>query len=393
MIVWPIVGGAIAMSANAAIDTAIFNQRKDYHRSLAGNAVRIQRCALQYAEQHPDAGFPPAVAAMGPDGTKCLAHDDVAAEHTGYTVLYVPAPAEEDGRIPSFVVRGTANSDPRAGIFSVWGDSSATLRRGYVVGDEMSVPGDGIPVQLQSIRDCAEAMRADSDIPTTIGQLLAATKQITNRASYASRGCQGGGVSVAGDSVQAAWFAQEKGYRLSYARVGDRYRIEGRPAKYGESALRSYVLEDSGLVHFTSADRPATADDPELPFCAPYGVGDCTPTPLDVPPQAQFIHARSIPLDGAYWLHVRAMADTARRPVRLSWAIECNVGALGVGEPEPPRRTVNEVADVLCANPRYAKPPVGDSIIVRLWLRNDIGLTTHIDHAIRVAGDTIDRRN
>ena len=392
MIAWPLVAGLLAEYAGTQVDHLLYMRGVEDAQMLVRNAVRIQRCALQFAERNPEAGYPRGLAALGPSGTRCLERDDIAATHKRYTISYVPEPADDNDHTPSFVVRGSLKPNHVYGSFSIWGDSSATLRRETLLElDENGPPGDSMPAELESVRRCAAAMRADGSIPATIGELNAATKQVVNRVSYASRGCRGGTVAAAADSVDGVWYSRRTGYRVSYARVDDGYRIDGRPAKFGETALRSYMVADTGLVHFTTDDRRATGDDPALPPCPAYDVGDCSPTALTAPPQAQFIHPSGVRFDREYSLHIRVVGDTARLPTGLTWAFECNARALGATDAVPPRSNTNPIADQSCGTPRNLRPPAGDSIPVRLWLRNEAGLTAHVDGLIHVVRDTVVR--
>lgn len=390
MFAWPIVAGAVAMAAGVQLEHAEFTNQRGIEQRLARNSFRIQRCALQYAEQHPDEGFPHALAEMGPRGTKCLERDDIAETHKGYTISYTTEPAYEYARAESFVVTGSAEPERNVGTLTVWGDTAGILERSYWLrpGEKLGARGDEIPIALQSIHDCVEAMRVDGGVPEDITQLLAAVRDVRNTVSYASRGCEGEVVRNAADSVDREWYAERSGYRLSYQRVEDSYRIEARPAAYGESALRSYLMDEAGAVHFTRADRAATDDDPELPACAPYDVGDCAPTPLSVEPHAQFIHPARITLDSVYWLHARASGDTARLPARLTWSFDCNARPADTSSWKPTPTIAAGIPDQSCPPLSYADPPVGDAIVVRLWLRNAAGLVTHLDETIRVDGDS-----
>jgi hypothetical protein len=42
------------------------------------------------------------------------------------------------------------------------------------------------------------------------------------------------------------------------------YSYSARPERHGESGYRSFLIDETGLVHFTREDRPATATDPLL---------------------------------------------------------------------------------------------------------------------------------
>jgi len=68
-------------------------------------------------------------------------------------------------------------------------------------------------------------------------------------------------------------FAADYGYLLTYrpergaAGLRDKFRLEARPFRYGETGLRSYLLDESGVVHATPEPRPARLDDPMADDC------------------------------------------------------------------------------------------------------------------------------
>ena len=71
--------------------------------------------------------------------------------------------------------------------------------------------------------------------------------------------------------------AAAAGYLLTYrpergaAGVCDRFRLEARPLRYGETGLRSYLLDESGVVHATPEPRTARPDDPMADDCELLG--------------------------------------------------------------------------------------------------------------------------
>ena len=45
------------------------------------------------------------------------------------------------------------------------------------------------------------------------------------------------------------------------------FSIQARPNHYGESGIRSYYVDESGVIHATVKNRPANKNDPAIPFC------------------------------------------------------------------------------------------------------------------------------
>ena len=387
MMVWPVVAGMFATMAGNRMDSRRWHQHLREEVALTSTAVHLQRCAIDYAARHPELGYPPSVIAMGPAGTKCLTKDDVARTQGDHAVLYVAEPEDAEGRVDGFVVRGSGHPAQYVGTFSVWGDTSGVLARawGPEAIDETNAPGDGVPVEMQSIHDCVAAMVADGvSLPANATRLAREFDVGGGGRRWASRGCSGSAPAIAGDTVRAASYAEQHGYRLAYTPVDGGYRIDARPASWGETGLRSYTMRETGPIHYTLENRAATEDDAELPPCPAYDVGDCTPTPLDSLPDARFLHPARLGRDQPYTLGIRATGDERRFPKRLSWAFECRVES-SAPEPTAPLRMLSEPADFSCPSAVSGDPGVGDSIVVRLWLRNDAGLTRHVDHVIAIA--------
>jgi len=64
----------------------------------------------------------------------------------------------------------------------------------------------------------------------------------------------------------------DSGYRITYdpglldsdGRVV-KYVFSARPIEYGSTGQRSYLMDESGTIHTTQSNRPATGGDPSLP--------------------------------------------------------------------------------------------------------------------------------
>jgi hypothetical protein len=55
------------------------------------------------------------------------------------------------------------------------------------------------------------------------------------------------------------------GYRFSYEKTSiDSYTITAIPVEFGKSGAGNFFADESGIVRFTTEDRPATANDPPL---------------------------------------------------------------------------------------------------------------------------------
>ena len=42
------------------------------------------------------------------------------------------------------------------------------------------------------------------------------------------------------------------------------YTIDARPITYGETGTRSFFADETGVIRYTTEDRPATSEDPPL---------------------------------------------------------------------------------------------------------------------------------
>jgi len=64
------------------------------------------------------------------------------------------------------------------------------------------------------------------------------------------------------DSVLGSGTAEA--YSFSLTGSGVQYEINARPLVYGTSGVRSFFTDESGAIHYTTADAAATASDPGL---------------------------------------------------------------------------------------------------------------------------------
>ena len=61
------------------------------------------------------------------------------------------------------------------------------------------------------------------------------------------------------------YYRGPSGNRTHGCRVAQSYTATARPAVFGKSGRRSFFVDQTHVIRFTSENRPATAGDPELP--------------------------------------------------------------------------------------------------------------------------------
>ena len=187
-------------------------------------------------------------------------------------VRYVAEEGTESGAVPSFAVYGHTsvidNDDIRASA-----DTSGTLvtssgaERGSLVLPSWPEPA---LQRLASLRNCALLARhlgLSSAVPERLDTLL--------------RTGGPGELALLLDCQRTSDVALPKepdtfiheGHRITYRPEPDEsgdaahFAIEARPVTYGVTAINSYLVRDTGMVHITHSDRAATDADPPVPPC------------------------------------------------------------------------------------------------------------------------------
>ncbi|HVP28348.1 MAG TPA: hypothetical protein VMW35_04215 [Myxococcota bacterium] len=114
----------------------------------------IARCAREHAAQHPDAGVPATLEALGPAGDGCLDAAGAAGAAGGYRFEYLAGVPDASGRIERFVACARPAPFGEPGVLTFVADESGHRAEG--------VPGDADAVARREALPCAAAwFRAD----------------------------------------------------------------------------------------------------------------------------------------------------------------------------------------------------------------------------------------
>jgi len=111
----------------------------------------VRGCAWAWADAHPGAGYPPDLAALGPQGSGCLDARLAQGDADPHRIVYSPAVADAAGRIPAFDLCVHPVRDVRGGA-GVW------------TGGETGEYGTGPAEAADGERACAAAW------PTLLGR-------------------------------------------------------------------------------------------------------------------------------------------------------------------------------------------------------------------------------
>ena len=107
----------------------------------------IARCAATYADAHPDLGFPATLAALGPDGARCLDAGTAAGTVGGYRLVFTLGVAGAAGAVRAYVACAQPIDTRESSVFTYVIDEHATIARG--------VPGDVAAIEAGTPLDCA----------------------------------------------------------------------------------------------------------------------------------------------------------------------------------------------------------------------------------------------
>ena len=240
-------------------------QSEEYSRGHAAREMvrAIAKCVFQYAKSHPAQGFPEKLEQVGATGDGCLERNGWL-EVPGHVFVY-----------EAWSSRGTGRRDR----FKARSKELAKVPSTFPLPDDM-VDETGV------FADAAGDKRGFSFSPplnlvNAIGNCLRREFQATGMKSYPSN--LHGILSVKGDygtpcvqalqakelSVFRLWRNDfiYSAYRFTFAATkesGGRYKgfqLQARPEEYGKEALRSYYMDESGIVHATPVDRAANTSD------------------------------------------------------------------------------------------------------------------------------------
>jgi hypothetical protein len=264
------------------------------------------RCVFQYRQTHPGQGFPPSASAMGvADGnTSCLTGSEITGPPDGYQVSYESEPANSSGtvtRFHVFILRTDAGKSDSLGYFLDESGVTAGLTKKSISDTAPANSADSepladaplrrggtlftaLPFHLRKIRDCLVQMR-DADpgkqFPLTAEPLLDKIDPYGNpcipvyeRGPSSHADFRSNTFVFALNSLNT-WNVQipSPKYRFRYTPQPDssgartRFNLTAKPVSYNDDGVRSYFIDEKGLLRATSDNREATASDQELAKC------------------------------------------------------------------------------------------------------------------------------
>jgi hypothetical protein len=258
------------------------------------------RCAFLYAKTHPDAGFPENASLMGPGGTACLTKVEALGAPAGYSFRYAAAKSAGSARFDRFTAVAQHNWQhhfdaalmEEKGLFVV--GISNVEQSHMVAADQISWDTPGmykrqwdttVAWMLPRMQACSTLLRKqspDSEFPTTLAAILSLKEKPNDPDCLKAYGPRPDPVLQAAANSNRV---EDHGYILDYEPERDasgkiaHFNVSLRPKRYVEDGIRSYFMDDSGVIHATPEDRPATSTDPEALPCELGEVCVDLPTP------------------------------------------------------------------------------------------------------------------
>jgi hypothetical protein len=217
----------------------------------------VSRCAILYRASHGADGYPADLAALGPEGSRCLSADQLADHDDDYSYVY-----ESSGNGARDHFRVTARARQARAL-----QNTISVDDGVSIEDDFSfVPAVWL---MQSLWSCIEQLRLQQPSnahPTSLTPVLALAGDHEVKC-----------VAFQGEQKLSDWPAETvvafQDYELRYTpqsgREGTRsgYTLTARPASWGVRYFRSYLMTEDGIIHGTPLPREASADDPEIRGC------------------------------------------------------------------------------------------------------------------------------
>jgi hypothetical protein len=224
----------------------------------------VALCSFEYFDQHPDKGFPTELAQIGPEGSRCAPADLLAQSDSGYEFSY-DAGHPREGKVGHFTYTAVLSSD---GIPDPSSPGPMTIDENGIF-SSIGFHYNGALVLLLDVQSCLERYRlqdAANHYPENVTEVLAMKGDYRRKCVH----------DFLIDDMLADWPAGHavlyRGYELTYSSTGDKYNISARPSDWGKEYFRSYLMDESGIVHATPFNRPASLGDPEIKMCETGGI-------------------------------------------------------------------------------------------------------------------------
>ena len=382
---------AIAMSlfAEPFLEFARTAPGMEAHVTLRESVSHVQACAHRYAVEHPERGYPPNLAAMGPAGSRCLDKSLAAGQVGAISIVYVSDSPDATGRVPSFVVTTRGKTGDKYEVEVAYGDTSGFVRAGDPGGppEKLRLADDAMRV-LRAVRNCAERYRElhpDDGYPDSIG-VLGPLSEDSGPAASRLVGCESNLTRQGGSNASLNRFSHRVYTPAGGGPPVSDYVVEIRPTAYGARGIRSYRATARGPVHVTLDDRAATDADPVARECE-YDLADytCAPPVGGIAPVAALVVGSDIRRDVPFVVAVRDLRDTSAQhaaPYRVF--IECNVRGAKHERWQPPvAAEFGSAPEATCLIERDKPYSNGNELTVRAWVLDRAGSMTILEETRR----------
>ena len=250
-------------------------QSDEYQRAHAAqkDVLTIGKCVFLYAASHPSEGFPEKLDEIGPSGNDCFR--DVNGV-PGHIFLYKASSSTGTGPRDRFIAR--SKETERIARFSL-GDTMVDESgiRAAIENEKRGFAFSPALALTKNIGDCLKIAFDSSSggtYPSNLHGLLSIKAQygIPCIQPYEAKDLSVFDLWRNKFSYQSYEFMYEPTKPVNRSYKG--FRLEARPQEYGKQALRSYFMDESGVVHATPQNRAATAEDADA--SCEYQQKDCT---------------------------------------------------------------------------------------------------------------------
>jgi len=274
------VGFPLLLWAAIAIPNLFRSRIAARGASAVGMMRTINTNEITYASTY-TSGYSPTLGALGPppagSAPSALAAgliDEVLASgvKTGYRFDYKPGPVEH-GRIQTYTVTARPIKYGCPGKGSYYSDQTGEIR---VTTEDRPASAQDEPLEDPLSRRNSAVYALFTIIDSESAYAM------TYKTGYSPTLAVLGGSAGTPSSASAAGLIDEElaagkkhGYTFTY-KPGPAdasghiktYVVVARPVKFGKTGDGSFFTDESGVVHMTSEDRPATAKDPPLAWQA-----------------------------------------------------------------------------------------------------------------------------
>jgi len=211
----------------------------------------IHACLALYAQKH-GGQYPSELKELGPNGSQCL-EGGLAAGHAGnMKITYRPQRENKTGNYSLFM-ENTSWFGKKSRSF--YADESGVIHESFTT--HPASPDDRVIQNassiLRSIANCL--IQSGAPYPRDMQHFRDDPNSICSR-KFMETGLQ---YHTHGAEVHYSVKADHE--------VAQGFTLTARPGSYGKDGVRSYFVDETGIVRGTSDDRAAGPDDPPVPTC------------------------------------------------------------------------------------------------------------------------------